>query len=186
MILGERIRFRAIEREDLPMFVSWINDPEVRQYLLLDLPMSKVQEENWYENMLKQDPRTHPLVIEITTGQGWQPIGTISLFNFQDTHRNAELGIMIGDKKNWNKGYGQEAVRLLCKHGFETLNLHRIYLCVYAVNLRGIRAYEKVGFVREGCSREAIYHEDEYIDLVQMGILHAEWRERMASSGEKS
>ena len=185
MILGDRIRFRAVEREDLPLFVSWINDPEVRQYLLMDLPMSQVQEENWYEDMLKQDPRRHPLVIEITTDQGWHPIGTISLFDFQDTHRSAELGIMIGDKKNWNKGYGQEAVKLLCKHGFETLNLHRIYLCVYALNLRGIRAYEKAGFVHEGRKREAIYHKGEYIDLVEMGILRTEWQQIMASSGEK-
>ncbi len=185
MILGERIRLRAIEREDLPLFVAWLNDPEVRQYLYMDLPLSMAQEEDWYENMRKQAPRQHPLVIEITTPQGWVPIGNVSLFDFNDQHRSAELGIMIGEKKYWNKGYGREAVRLICRHGFETLNLHRIYLWVYATNLRGIRAYEKAGFVHEGRMREAIFNKGEYIDLVLMGILRTEWQQIVASSGEK-
>ena len=185
MILGERIRLRAIEREDLPLFVAWLNDPEVRQYLLMDLPLSTAQEEDWYENMRKQPPRQQPLMIEITTPQGWVPIGNISLFDFQDQHRSAELGIVIGEKKYWNQGYGREAVTLVCKHGFETLNLHHIYLWVYATNLRGIRAYEKAGFVHEGRKREAIFSKGEYIDLMLMGILRTEWQQIVASSGEK-
>ena len=186
MILGERIRFRAIEREDLPMFVTWLNDPEVRQYLLMDMPLSQALEEDWYDNMRKEDPRRHPLMIEITTSAGWVSIGNISLFDFDDKNHSAEMGIMIGDKNYWNKGYGQEAVRLICKHGFETLNLHRIHLKVYAANQRGIRAYENAGFVHEGRLRQAMFFHGEYIDIILMGILRTEWRERMASSGDKS
>jgi len=186
MILGERIRFRAIEREDLPMFVAWLNDPEVKQYLLMDIPLSQAMEDNWFEDTLQKDLRQHPMVIEVTTDAGWVPVGNISLFDIDDKNHSAELGIMIGAKKYWNKGYGREAVELLCKHGFETLNLHRIYLKVYAANQRGIRAYENAGFVHEGRLRQAMFFHGEYIDIILMGILRTEWRERMASSGDKS
>jgi RimJ/RimL family protein N-acetyltransferase len=184
MILGERIRLRAIEREDLPLFVAWLNDLEVRQYLLMDMPLSQAQEENWFENMLKKDPRQHPLMIEITTSPGWVPVGNISLFDFDDKNHSAELGIMIGNKNYWDKGYGREAVNLICKHGFKTLNLHRIHLKVYAANQRGIRAYEKAGFVHEGRLRQAMFFNGEYIDIVFMGILRSEWQENNALSGE--
>jgi len=52
MIYGERIRFRSPEREDLPMFTGWINDPEVRFGISMFLPMSLAREEQWFENML--------------------------------------------------------------------------------------------------------------------------------------
>ena len=51
MIYGDRVRLRAIEREDVPTFYEWMNDPEIRQYLLLYEPMSKIKEEQWVESL---------------------------------------------------------------------------------------------------------------------------------------
>jgi len=53
-------------------------------------------------------------------------------------------------------------------HGFDTLNLNRIALDVYESNLRAVRSYEKVGFVHEGCKRQAIYKDGKYADILQM------------------
>ena len=55
MIIGKRVRLRAIERTDLPRFVNWLNDPEVIQHLLIAVPMSLAQEEKWYEHNLTLD-----------------------------------------------------------------------------------------------------------------------------------
>ena len=52
MLLGERLRVRAIERDDMPHFVRWFNDPEVRHFLLMYMPMSLAEEERWFENIL--------------------------------------------------------------------------------------------------------------------------------------
>lgn len=181
MIYGERIRFRAIEKSDLPMFVHWLNDPEVRHGLSLFRPLSITQEEGWFENTLSLPLHEQPFVIEVrgTNEQGeetWTPIGNLGLMEIDWRASNAELGIMIGEKSYWNQGYGAEAVRLLVRHSFETLNLHRIWLRVYATNLRAIRSYEKAGFTLEGRKREADYQDGRYIDVLLMSILRHEWK----------
>ena len=146
MIYGDRIRLVAIEREDLPLFVKWLNDPEVREGILMYLPMSMAQEERWFEKMLERPLDEQPLNIEAKEGDGWVKIGNMGFFNFNHHTRSAEVGIMLGNKDYWNKGYGTEAMTLLLKHGFETLNLNRIMLQVYEDNPRAIRCYESMGF----------------------------------------
>ena len=85
---------------------------------------------------------------------------------------------MIGDKDEWSKGYGTEAARLIIGYGFNTLNLHRIYLRVFAYNKRGQRAYEKLGFVKEGVAREDHFFDGQYYDATTMSILENEWRNK--------
>lgn len=175
MIYGERIRLRAIERADLPFFVEWLNDPEVRHGLKLYLPLSMAEEEEWFEKMLQRPAVERPLAIEVPGGDTWQLIGNCGLFNVDWKNSSAELGIFIGRKDLWNQGYGSEVVHLLCRHAFDTLNLHRLYLHVYDYNLRAIRAYEKCGFVKEGRLREAHYQDGKYHDVWILSILRSEW-----------
>jgi RimJ/RimL family protein N-acetyltransferase len=82
---------------------------------------------------------------------------------------------MIGDKTYWNRGYGTEAVRLVAKHGFNTLNLNRIFLHVFENNPRAIRAYEKAGFSHEGRKRQAEFKDGKYIDVLVMSMLRNEF-----------
>jgi len=176
MIYGKRIRLRAPEKDDLPTFVKWINDPEVTAGLSLFLPMSMAQEEQWFDDMLKRPVEEHPLSIEVQSENEWIIIGNIGFFDFDSIARSAEAGILIGDKDYWNKGYGTEAMKLLLKHGFETLNLHRIFLRVYEDNPRAIRCYEKTGFIHEGRMRQARFSQGKYADILFMGILREEWK----------
>jgi diamine N-acetyltransferase len=180
MIYGDRIRLVAIEKEDLPLFVEWLNDPEVRKGIALYLPMSMAQEERWFERMLERPQDEQPLNIEVREGGGWVKIGNMGLFGFDHHARSAEVGIMIGNKAYWNKGYGTEAMTLMLKHGFESLNLHRIMLKVYADNPRAIRCYEKAGYVHEGRMRQARYWNGKYHDILIMGVLKEEWDQRKA------
>lgn len=176
MIYGERIRFRAPEQSDLSLFVKWLNDPEVKHGLAIYLPLSMAQEEKWFEKMLERPQNEQPMTIEVLQGENWVPIGNLGLFNFDQRARSAELGIMIGNKAYWNKGYGTEALQLLLKHSFETLNLNRVMLRVYQNNPRAIRSYEKCGFRHEGAMRQAHYQEGTYHDVLIMGILREEWK----------
>ncbi len=175
MIYGKRIRLRGIERGDIPQFQQWLNDPEVLEGLAIYLPLSMADEEQWFEELSKRDPVEKALAIDIKEGNDWRLIGDSGLFNLEWTNSCAELGIFIGDKSAWNKGYGTEAVGLLLRHGFETLNLHRIFLRVYSTNKRAIRSYEKAGFVLEGTLREAVYRHGKYADMHVMSVLRSEW-----------
>ena len=178
IMYGKRIRLRAVEREDVQKFHEWVNDPEVTRGLMLYLPMSMRDEMDWFEGLAKRDPNQRPLAIEVRKGKAWKLIGNCGVFDIEMTYRSAELGIMIGDKAEWNKGYGSEAMTLLLRHGFETLNLNRIALRVYEENVRAVRSYEKAGFILEGRLRQAVYKHGTYDDVLLMRVLRSEWESR--------
>lgn len=195
MIYGERIRFRGVERADLHTFVKWLNDPDVYQGILIHNPISQVDEENWFEMMIKRPPEEHVMGIEVRLPseqaslpavkaqepvddggvERWRLIGTFAFDHIDWRNRSAEFGIMIGEKVYWNQGYGTEAVRLLAQHGFNTLNLNRIFLHVFENNPRAIRVYEKAGFIHEGRERQAEFKDGKYIDVLVMSILKDEF-----------
>lgn len=177
MIYSQRLRLRAVEREDLPKFVEWMNDPEVTYGLLMRIPLSLADEQRWFEGLAQRTPAERVLAIDVQDGDTWQLIGSTGFHDVESIDREAEFGISIGEKTVWNQGYGTEATRLMLQHGFETLNLNRIYLRVYETNPRATRAYEKAGFVHEGRMRQAVYKQGKYIDVLLMSILRSEWDE---------
>jgi RimJ/RimL family protein N-acetyltransferase len=177
MIYGDRIRLRALKRDDLPLFVAWLNDPEVTEGLMHYLPFSDEDEEEWFDGMRKKPLEERPLVIEIPTDEGWEPIGNCGIFGINWRIRMAEFGIVIGAKQHWNKGYGTDALATIIKHGFDTLNLNRISLRVFENNPRAIRSYEKAGLVNEGRLRQGHFQNGKYEDVLLMSILRSEWKD---------
>lgn len=171
MIYGEKTRLRRVEREDIPTFVRWFNDPEVREFLMMYRPLSTAEEEKWFEGQL-EDQDSELFAIETADGVH---IGNIGLHRINWRDRKAELGIVIGEKEYWGKGYGSDAIRTLLCFAFEEMNLHRVFLRAFEDNARGIRAYEKCGFQHEGRLREAIYRKGRYYDELRMGILDHEF-----------
>jgi diamine N-acetyltransferase len=176
VLIGKQVRLRAIEREDVPAFLRWFNDPEVRQYLLLYKPMSKAEEERWVE--ARQEARDEFIFgIEALIGEEWVLIGNVGLVKIDWKNRAAALGIVLGEKEHWGQGYGTEATRLMLRFAFHELNLHRVELDVFDFNERAMRCYKKVGFRREGTKRAALFHDGRYHDVHVMGILREEFLE---------
>jgi RimJ/RimL family protein N-acetyltransferase len=177
MITGKNIRLRAIERDDIQRFTRWINDAEVIKFTSLNFPISNAMEEKWFDRQLENVPtQGQILAIETRVGNQWVHIGTCDFHDIEPVNHSAEFGIMIGDKEYWNKGCGRETTKLMLQHGFEDLNLNRIYLYVLTENSRGIKAYEAAGFVKEGILRQALYKNGLYNDVVVMSVLHSEWK----------
>jgi RimJ/RimL family protein N-acetyltransferase len=174
VIVGASVRLRPIERDDLPHFVEWFGDPEVRHHLDLYLPFSLAQEERWFESLLERLDRQEAVMLTIETVEGAH-IGNVSLMPINWKDRSAELGITIGDKSYWDKGYGSDAVRTMVRVAFRKMNLHRVYLRVHEDNARGIRCYEKVGFRHEGTMRESVFKEGAYYDVHVMSMLESEF-----------
>ena len=177
MLLGDHVRLRGVEESDIGRFVSWLNDPEVTENLLIFWPLTMKQEEKWFEDLSKKEPAEQPLAIEIETENGWELIGNSSLQEIDWLNRSAEVGIFIGNKTYWGKGYGSTAMKLMLQFGFNRLNLNRIYLHVFETNPRAIRSYEKVGFKLEGRLRQDIFKNGKYIDVLMMSVLRSEWDE---------
>jgi len=85
------------------------------------------------------------------------------------------LGIVIGEKGYWGKGYGQDAVRLLLDYGFNLLNLNSVMLGTFSFNQRAIHCYKKVGFKEIGRRRQARIIAGTAYDNVLMDILAEEF-----------
>ena len=172
MIHGQKTRLRRIEREDIPTFVRWFNDPDVREFLLINRPLSMAEEEQWFERQL-QAGDSEIFAIEASDGVH---IGNIGLHDIDLNNRHAEMGIMLGEKDYWSQGYGSDAICTLLRFAFDEMNLHRVFLKVFEDNSRAIRAYEKCGFQHEGRLREAVYRKGRYWDELLMSVLCHEFK----------
>ncbi len=172
-LVGEKVRLRPVEERDLPLFVRWYTDPDVRRWLhLSDRPEVTLESERQNLEKGRVNPSNLGLVIE--TGEG-QPIGTLGLINIDPYHRRAELGISIGEKEYWGRGYGSDAIRVALRHAFTEMGLRRAYLITDEDNERGIRCYQKCGFVQEGLLRAHRLRYGQPIDMLIMGVLREEW-----------
>jgi RimJ/RimL family protein N-acetyltransferase len=112
----------------------------------------------------------------IRTLDGDRIIGGIGLDGIRWMHRDCFVGIGLGDREFWGKGYGTDAMKIILRYAFSELNLQRVTLDVFEYNQRGVRSYEKAGFVIEGRQRGQILREGRRWDVIFMGILREDWQ----------
>lgn len=111
-------------------------------------------------------------------------LGETGLDTVQWQHGESFVGISIGEKEFWGKGYGTDAMRVLLRYAFNELNLHRVSLTVFEYNPRAIRSYEKAGFSVEGRERKFLERGGKRWDMIYMGILRQEWQAQEKESEE--
>jgi RimJ/RimL family protein N-acetyltransferase len=178
-LVGQRVRLRPLEQGDAPLFQQWFNDAETLRWIgTVGYQVSLAAEEQFIRDHHENDWE-HGVAMAIeATDRGDEPvlIGNIVLRGLSAEHRHAEVGIAIGDGESRGRGYGEDAMRTLCRYGFDDLDLHRIELTTLSYNLRAVRSYEKVGFVLEGRRREHRYKGGRYWDLLHMGLLRSDFR----------
>jgi RimJ/RimL family protein N-acetyltransferase len=162
-----------VEEGDLPLFLRWFNDPDVRYWLSMSdaSELTLESEREWYEEM-RSDPARVVWCIETLEGG---PIGNLGLHAIDEAQGRATLGVSIGEKEQWGRGYGTEAIRQALRYGFEEMGLRRIDLQVDEDNRRGLRCYEKCGFVREGLLRAHRIRKGRPVNAVVMAILREEF-----------
>lgn len=102
-------------------------------------------------------------------------IGLIGLYTVFPAQREAFMGIQIGARDDWGKGYGTDALRVLLHYAFDELNLERVSLSVLEGNERAMRSYEKCGFCYEGRERRVWVYDGRRWDEIYMGLLRDEW-----------
>lgn len=167
MLKGDLVTLRPIEADDYERLAAFSNDIEV-ELLAGDQPprprSRATVAKHWDDAAERGD-----LVFAIEADG--RLIGSCSLGHVDAVSQTAELGIGIGEREYWGRGYGREAVRLLVDYGFRLRNLRKIWLSVLDDNPRAIRAYEAVGFAEEGRQRAHIWRNGDYVDIVFMGLI---------------
>lgn len=171
MIKGSRITLRAWEPGDIDAFARWFDDPEITIYLSNAYPAVSREHEQRFFDRAHSEPYTYSIV----TNEGVL-IGNCNLHNLDLAKRSAEVGIVIGDKDYWGRGYGREAIGLLLEIAFDGIGLHRVGLQHVDMNERGHRCYLACGFVEEGRLRSEDYIQGRYHDTILMSILENEYR----------
>ncbi|MBN1903059.1 GNAT family N-acetyltransferase [Candidatus Sumerlaeota bacterium] len=174
-IIGDKIFLRAVEIEDAELLMRCNNQPEVQTTFFIAFPTNIYRQEQEIQRLYEQKDYIPFVICEKENDMA---IGLTAFHRVDLVSRAAVFSIRIAYEEVWGKGYGSEATRLMVEYGFEKLNLNRIQLHVFSGNTRGIRAYEKAGFVKEGLLRQAMYHNDEYCDFLVMGILRKEYYEQ--------
>ncbi|HYM16735.1 MAG TPA: GNAT family protein [Dehalococcoidia bacterium] len=175
MIQGALVNLRPPELDDLDRDTRWINDREVTRYLSARYLVSRAAEEAWLRDHAGRPLSFSHAWFAIETKDG-RHIGNTDLFEIVPEDRKANLGILIGEKDCWSKGYGTDAVRTLVRFAFDEMNLNRVELHVFAYNPRAVAAYRKAGFVEEGRMRAAHYAEGAHHDVIVMAALREGWR----------
>jgi RimJ/RimL family protein N-acetyltransferase len=162
-----------MDTNDAEKFAEWLNDLEVTVNLTLYPSVINTENEKIFlENLSKE----HNYSIIDTSAD--KLIGTCGFLGLDHLNQTGEVGIFIGDKNYWNKGYGTEALTLLLDYGFKALNLHNVLLRVYAFNERAKRCYEKIGFKPIGKRREALRRGGKTYDIILLDLLYTEFYEK--------
>ncbi|MBN2238896.1 MAG: GNAT family N-acetyltransferase [Dehalococcoidales bacterium] len=176
MLQGEKVVLRPLRRTDLPYILKWFNDSDVIQYLSMYLPLTEMEEEEFFREAGTEENSDVQFQIDAIDNGTAVPIGGIGLDNRNIKDRNAEFGIVIGEKGYWSQGYGTEAAELIIRYGFEQLDLHRIHSWAFVFNERSLRMHRRLGFTEEGILREASFKNGRYYDHVVFGLLREEWQ----------
>ena len=169
---GELVVLRAKHMDDVPADYMWRIDPE-----LADLDATRpinlsIREYGRYQQDELQFPSPWSVRLAIETLHDARHIGNCMYYDINFDKGHAELGIMIGERNFWGKGYGEDAVRTLLRHMFTDTPIELVYLHTLARNLRAQRCFIKSGFSLIGEVRRDGYH------FVRMEVQRQDWLAR--------
>jgi RimJ/RimL family protein N-acetyltransferase len=172
-LVGEKLYLRAPERSDAAQIRAWFARAEVRRGTRQYRPRSLQAQEQFLEQGTSAPEH---IVFAAALREDDRLVGVCGLHHIDARNHHAELGMVIGDPADWGRGLGSETASLLIGYGFDTVNLHRIWLEVYEDNTSARKIYEKLGFRLEGTMREHGFREGRWWNLHYMGLLADEYR----------
>ncbi len=156
------------EKEITNEYLSWLNDKEVTRFMGFSDEYTFEKLEIYIKNIIEN--KTHLWTIRIKDPD--KHIGNIKIDPIDLYNGFAELGIMIGDKNEWGKGYALEAINLVINYCFNNLEIRKINLGVLSENYAALQLYLKIGFIIEGTLKYQVKFNNKYIDTIKMAIFN--------------
>lgn len=183
MYYGKKVKLREYKREDIPLACKYMNDNETKRLLANTIPYPLIleQEEKWFESRIHSKDSYDFAIEDLETGRY---IGGCGINGINWLSRIATIGIFIGDKNFWGKGYGTDAVKTLVKFIFEQMNMNKIKLNVFSFNERAKGCYEKCGFKVEGHLKQELFRDGKYYDEFTMAIFFEDWSKGPINGGK--
>ena len=162
---NSRVVLRLIDESDTGNIVAWRNKESVRRQFIYQKPFTAEGHTAWLQNMVKTGKTAQFIIYSRTLKKD---VGSVFLRDIDHDNRKAEYGIFIGEDDARGQGIGTAAAELIIKYGFEELKLHKIFLRVFADNMRAIKSYEKAGFRQEAYLKEDVFVSGTFRDIVLM------------------
>lgn len=177
LLTGERVKLTSIREADIDAIISWDDDIEFMHNLMSGpaYPRPEIAQREWWTERLKSKDQYH---FAIRLSETDQIVGTFHIQDIEWTNQVGWFSIGIGGADTRGKGYGTEALSLGLDFAFNSLNLHRLALGVFAFNEPAIRLYKRLGFTHEGTEREYLNRDGQRHDMLLFGMLAYEWRSR--------
>jgi RimJ/RimL family protein N-acetyltransferase len=168
---GERLVLRPLNVSDIEgNYKFWLNDQDVVQYNSHGrFPQTAEKLLSYVSSIQNSNTDLILAVIDKVIGKH---IGNIGLQSINWIDRNAEIAFLLGEKEYMGKGVMFEAGKLVIQHGFNSLNLHRIYCGTSSDNLGMQKLALKLGMFTEGVRKESIFKKGKYFDIIEYGILN--------------
>lgn len=176
-IEGDRVRFTPLQLENIYQHFRWNNDPELNR---LDSEVPYEEEtfsefKRRFERMREESSSSRDFEIHQKDGP---LIGVAFVTDLSPHNRHGNVGITIGDRDYWGKGYGRESLELLLEYCFEELDLHRVGAEIFEYNEAWRRLVQAAGFQKEGTAREYLYRDEQFWNKESYSLLAREYREQ--------
>lgn len=182
-IKGNQIYLRPITIEDTENVVRWRNDKKIVENFIYRENISKEDHINWLHNKVEAGKVIQFIICDLETDK---PLGSIYLQNFQETSRQAEEGIFLGEEEAYGRGIGTEAAKLVLEYAFSTLKLHKLTARVLSYNQGSRKMHEKAGYKMESYLKDELFLDGKYEDLIFYGAINpAEEKEKKQDDKKK-
>jgi len=179
MIKGKKVILRSLKKEDFSVLYKWFNDSEVLAFWYgRDKPKTMAWIKKHFEPIIAGKKSSKVWAIEVKGRLIGYMYNTPEKDDDDEFSGRVELDILIGEKKEWEKGYGTDALRAMLDYAFNKQKAERVFIMPRTNNARAIHVYEKVGFKKEGILRHFEKFEGKWIDMVMMSILKDEFKKK--------
>ena len=169
LLESERLIYRPLSSAHASQeYVDWMNDPATGKYIISAgaYTLQRLKE------FLSEVEKKQILFWAIHLKDNGKHIGNIKIDPVSEKHGLCEYGIMMGDSKEWGKGYAKEASIAIIDYCFNTLHLRKMTLGVVEDNTVAVQLYKKLGFVTEGIYKKHEFHDGKFCDTLRMALFN--------------
>ncbi len=168
---GKTVNLRIMEKEDLPLYAEWVNNPEFLGEHFFPTQRSRVEIEKAFEPSLQE---WKDFIIEKKDGTR---IGFIvSFYLLHPMGKMLEIGYALISSER-GKGYCTEATQMMVDYLFLVKEANCIQATTHVESIASQRVLEKAGFKKEGIMRKRFFTRGEWQDIILFSILREEWKE---------